>query len=299
MDFYLDMGNCARAYLRAFGHKQADRLTDEEVAVAFFRILGRIPAAVPRTFERPAEPLPALTDEEAAGLAQLQQEVEQGQDLTPRMSTTLERTQNDPLFNDWGISHFHLGTSVQPSGFVGRTNLTAFAVIEDTRFLLLGLFPHDPRPYEDTDLLRLWKANWPESIGRYRMDAQPEQFLIDYSSDPEAIKTARKLNINAPTYVDGELYLPPGFGVTGDGGSFQSLQRHDHMARAAEKLQRFWMAQFPGVEGRFRMLTDEKAVVEHPDGTVWQWQDASGEFTRLPEPTEQSLITEFRSLGIN
>lgn len=298
MDFYLDMGNCARAYLRAFGHKQADRLTDEEVAVAFFRIMDRIPTATPRTFERPAGPLPG-EDEVAEGLAQLQREVEQGQDLTPRMSTTLERTQNDPLFNDWGIYHFHLGTSVKPSGFVERTNLTAFAVIEDKRFLLLGLFPHDPAPYEDTDLLRLWKANWPESIARHRLDAQPDQTVIDHSADAASIQGFRKAGINALTYVDGDSYLPPRLGVTGDGGSFQALRQHDRMAKAAVKLQGLWTVQFPGVEGRFRMLNDTWAAVEHPDGTVWQWQDASSEFTRLPELTEQQLIAEFRRLGIN
>lgn len=299
MDFYLDMARDARGYLRAYGHKDADRLGDDDVALMCFRMWERIPEPRPRTFERSSKPLPALSPEEQAGLAQLQQEVEQGEDLAPRLSTTLLFKHDDPLFNDWGIYHFHLGTSTGPNGFVKRTDHAAFAVIDGGRFLVLDVLPHDPRPYEEVDLLRIWKSDWPESIGHHQVDAVPEPFLIGHSADAAPIRALRDVGLNAPILVDGVAYLPPGGGVTGDGGSQKALGNHDRMAYALRTLQAAWARQFPGVEGRFRLLTSTHGVVQDPSNHLWGWDRAQNQFFRLDAALEQSTLDLFTQLDLD
>ena len=101
MDFYADMCRDARGWLKVYGHQQWERLSEDKVALAFFRLMHCLPLAVPRTFESSTEPLPTLTMTEAGGLVQLRAEVEAGAPLWPRLSTTTSRNHADGLLNDW------------------------------------------------------------------------------------------------------------------------------------------------------------------------------------------------------
>jgi len=132
MDFYADLHRDARAWLRVFGHQQWASLP-EEVRVAYFRLMHRLPHAITRSFERSSELLPALSLTEAEGLTQLQTEVEAGTPLWPRLSTTVTRNHMNGLLNAWGVSHFRLGPPVVGQRFTGRTDHTAFALSRDFR----------------------------------------------------------------------------------------------------------------------------------------------------------------------
>lgn len=278
MDFVTDLRGEARQWLPTLGYQDADQLSDAEALTLYLRIHHRIPQPRPRSFHRPAEPLPTLSWKEEAGLAQLQREVEQGKPLRPRLSTGLLFRSADPLFNDWGVMHFHLGTRLQPDGFVKRTNHTAYAVVERDRFLLLAVLPHQPRPYEDTELLRRWQANWPDSIARFQVDAKVDDGTREISKDPALILAYRDKGYNVPTVVGGRTYLPMGGGVTVDGGAVDALKEENRLTYEARWLQRDWQAQFPGQSGRLRFGYQE-FVVQDSAGNLWHQQAAGQAFS--------------------
>ena len=82
---------------------------------------GVIVDTVPRKIIKADEftsPPPELVD----GFNILIDKIKEGIDITPHLSKKLtDLNYDDPLLNDWGIYHLHLGTEFDKRGFVNRT----------------------------------------------------------------------------------------------------------------------------------------------------------------------------------
>src|SRR5258708_299506 len=90
-----------------------------------------------------------------------------GKNLNPYLSRKLlDATYSDPLLNDWGIHHLHLGLSVESDGFVERDDSLLFAVVRDDGLYLLDTLAHGA--WTDNSLVEIIHTNWPELIASYK-----------------------------------------------------------------------------------------------------------------------------------
>ena len=101
-------------------------------------------------------------------LDQIERIIQDGDDLTPYLSRKIkeEVDYNDPLLNDWGVHHLHLGTKVESDGFVNRTGPLLYCRFEEERAYFIATLPHGS--WTTLKLIRTVHQNWPESLSQFR-----------------------------------------------------------------------------------------------------------------------------------
>lgn len=183
---------------------------------------------------------------------------EQGKPLWPYTSKqTSKPSKHDPLLNQWGVFHFHLGTQLEPDGYIQRTGELLFARVVDTQLYLIGLYDHDS--FRDSEVLQTAIRNWPDSFEPYRLrglsisgSATPSRFIADgelkgasrtvlihptLDLSPESVGDFRKLGLNATFQAEsGALYSPPGGGHTSARTSVLAMVHADHEIWWAQQL---------------------------------------------------------------
>ena len=301
MDFYQDTLNEGRRWLETWGVKEihtgtdpnkakptpvltpVEELSDSEFGVAFFRTLHRLPRAIPRTFEQSSEPLPELSEAETAGLAQLKVEVEAGLSLWPRLSRTWVRGQTDGLLSEWSIFHFHLGDKLQDARFVTRSCHVALAMVTQTRFLLIAVRPHGkgcPPPWYDKNYLELVNAHWPEELR-----SLPEDFTLAFDVDgPDMIRDLRKAGVTVLLNVGGRILMPPGGGMSADGGSSRAVLDHNAHYYRLKHWEQAWAAQFSNVPVKLTYFPDAGFLLVGLNHLWWahDTENGSAEFWSIP-----------------
>jgi hypothetical protein len=147
-------------------------------------------------------------------------EVERGDDLTPRLSTRAlylhddeaaergraSRRDLDPLLNDWGVHHLHLGPHSHEKRFVQRSkNLLLISFLDDHAYAVT-LLAHGS--WADENILCIMADNWPEdgvllgSLSGIRL-AQP--------IPPESRLELRNAGVSTMyEHHDGRVYVPRG-----------------------------------------------------------------------------------------
>lgn len=166
LDFVRDVSAIFRTHLAGLGYRLTPGLSDEEVRIAYINAKHRLVATRPRGIHRATGF--ACPPTMAAGLAHLEARIAGGDDLRPHLSRGIvNATYSDSLLNDWGISHFHLGTTLDADGFAARTGPLLFARMTSTDAYLIGVRAHGG--WSSQDLLATIFQNWPETIERYRL----------------------------------------------------------------------------------------------------------------------------------
>jgi hypothetical protein len=149
------------------------------------------------------------------GFNLLQSKFKQGVNVNPHLSRSIKYSDSleDLLFFDWGITHFHLGTSIEADGFIARTKPLLFAIVTLTDVYFIKIANHGN--WSDKELLEIVDANWPELIERYRIDGEP---VRTFSS--EEIGELRKAHVNTMIKLSSDRsYISPGGGLTSAGTS--------------------------------------------------------------------------------
>lgn len=269
MSFYLDMCKDARKWLKFHGHIDSGSLDDRDSAIWLYRMMHRVPRAHPRSYESSQRITSVISIDEKKGLVLLKNEVESGESLIPRMSTSLVKIFNDHLLNDWGIHHFHLGTKFENSGFISRTKHVVFAIITQDKFLLIDIKPHNPAPWSDPELLKIIYEVWPEVLQPHYLPGVKSR--VDLSK-PEHISRLRKAGITTMTSIGGKVFTLLGGGLVSDGGSVQALVNHDRMANFTTRLQHEWYAEVRR-PASFRLLDEFHYMIQEKDGRLWTWED--------------------------
>ncbi|KAA9325133.1 hypothetical protein F0P96_20770 [Hymenobacter busanensis] len=159
----------------------------------------------------------------ATGLASFLAKVENGQNLRPHMSRGVKKVANrDALRYDWGIHHFHLGTTVAPDGFVTRTGPVLFAWVTDAAMYLLGIYPHGV--WNQQQMLQLIHRNWPVLLEPYTIATAG---LVHHLTDEE-IGQARRAGVTVAIEVaEGVVVAPPGGGMPTSGHSMRAVRGND------------------------------------------------------------------------
>lgn len=170
---------------------------------------ARIIACRPRSVKQSSE-VQALRATYPA-IASITAALRSGDDVTPWLSDRVRlRKQDrlaDPMFNDWQVSHFHLGRIFDRPNRTKRDGPLLFAYIGADRATLLDVQPHGS--WTRTDLLRI--------LLRTNPSAMPEAVGVLPSKTPmtdEQRAVLRGKGGSTAVEIDGKLYFPPGMGIT-------------------------------------------------------------------------------------
>jgi hypothetical protein len=232
IDLYRDWIAHLRNELSTFGYDVTQFRTDEQVAHAFLNLLRRLVRPVPRavlkskSFSCPADLLP--------GLAEVERKIVAGDDLSPHLSRFLRSPSfNDPLLNDWGIHHIHLGTVVEDDGFISRTCPVLFARFDNAAAYLIDVLPHGSWALQS--MVKTLHDNWPDSIKHFRLKGV---ISLERSLADGDIARLRKANVNTMVQLgEGIVYAPIGGGFATSSLSTDVVVRSNHCARRLRTMQ--------------------------------------------------------------
>ncbi len=149
------------------------------------------------------------------GYAELKSELEQGIDVTARLSRNASKpTYEDKLLNDWGITHFHLGLR-DAQGKVQGGDDVLFAFICDDVVHCIGFFKH--QSWSKIVLLEILQRNWPQAVEHARAKG-----VTGYEWSDEDRAKIRATYGNILNTVNGEVFAPIGGGISAAGTSMRA-----------------------------------------------------------------------------
>jgi hypothetical protein len=142
-------------------------------------------------------------------------ELRTGGDLTPWLSGSIRKKKTDPkadlMFNDWQISHFHLGKVFATPDMIKRTSDLLFAYITSEKAVLLDVQPHDGS-WTMQSLLRILLQTSPQD-----MEQKEATGMLGSNYTADEAYELRKAGVTVPFEVEGRLFFPPGLGVVTSG----------------------------------------------------------------------------------
>ncbi len=163
--------------------------------------------------------------------------LEKGTSVFPYLSKNiLESNYNDPLLNDWGVYHLHLGKKKDKHNprFIERTKELLFLRIDSDKAYLINIYKHGD--WSKTEILKSICANWPESIDEYIVDSC---FEVSPKTTEATVKQARKKNAFVLHQSEiGKVYLPFGGGVASSGHNINGVKYADLLLTNLERLEK-------------------------------------------------------------
>lgn len=221
-----DLARSLRERLRRSDVALAVDLAPVDVAIRFFDYVRRAVRARPRQVYRSDElNQRTFADSERAGLECIISAIARAEPLGPFYSRQwLDLEGNDPLFNDWGFRHMHLGgPDIEQDGFVRRTEQVLFVQLQRDAAYLIDVLEHGsrhPTTFAEPHLLDIVHRRWPELIAHARCDD-----VSDLSpNDAEARwrlsrrRSGPRLSMGVAA-ADGTVYVQPGGGFMSSGRS--------------------------------------------------------------------------------
>jgi hypothetical protein len=174
------------------------------------------------------------------------QKVANGDPLRPHQSKLAANADyNDGLLNDWGIDHFHLGTTLRADGWIERSGPLLYALVTESDFYCIAVQAHGA--WTQQQMIETIHANWPSSIAASRMQGVVD--LVHVPTDAD-VKTLRSSQINTfLKMADGTIYGPPGLGYSLSGVSTAAALKTTRMVRDCRDLEAAVREQMEGDVG--------------------------------------------------
>lgn len=223
-DFVRDVAVRCTGMLSAAGYTY-QAANDRETIRTYGSVKRRRITTRPRSVYKAAYTVPAhLT----AGEQQLIEKVKSGADLWPHQSRKIGNAAfEDGMLNDYGLQHFHLGTTPDPTrpNLLQGTNELLFAVVKENDFHALGIFDH--KAWSKQALLGIIQAHWPKLIDPYVLKGGEHMKVLGLRHDYTDEKAAklRKAGVNVLTQgADGSVRAGPGGGITTNGKSISTTR---------------------------------------------------------------------------
>jgi hypothetical protein len=143
------------------------------------------------------------------------------------------------MFFDWGTYHFHLGMKPHPKspGFVARTDELLFAITHprEDKMYLIDVHSHKGA-FENQNLMHIIQADWPEILADYELKGLSSEGPA-FRSDTD-VKDDRQAGLTSLTSGSGgNLFAPPGGGITTAGTSAKNQLAADQAKKRARSLQ--------------------------------------------------------------
>lgn len=150
--------------------------------------------------------------------------------MTHWLSASIRKRKTDPkadlMFNQWRMSHFHIGPTRRRSARAERGDLILFAHIGADTATLLDVQPH--RNWTRTDLLRILLQTDPTAM--HSIGSTQDLPLTD-----EQHRILRRKHATGPITIDGRAYAAPGIGLMGSGDSLRFRVMADHLAFVVQR----------------------------------------------------------------
>lgn len=277
--------------LRAQGITVGADTSVDEAAKTFFNHAHRSVEPRPRRVHRSRELDQRHVEHDHADVIDaIEASAIRGDDLRPHLSRQTARPMaTDDLRNDWGLLHFHLGsTTPEHDGYVTRSGPLLFVFVCADDLFMVDVLDHGE--WANDDLIEIIHSNWPETLAQFRMAMPPSP----RRPTPEERTAARRAGITMPAQMrDGTVYYPPGGGQATNRTATRMRSDADWLFRHVRGIAR-WCCHN---EGRIRTalaedgvdapdpmqlglvrLEHEFAVIEATTGTLIriQWDDAQG-----------------------
>ena len=151
-----------------------------------------------------------------AAIAVIESALIAGKDVRPWLSNSARRPRDkrkhtsDLMYNDWQITHFHLGNVFENAQAIKRTESLLYAHVDATSATLLCVEEHGA--WALTDLLRILLRTSPEKMLRTEvkgiLGTQRESYTDKERQD------LRRSGLNTLLKIDGRFFMPPGLGLT-------------------------------------------------------------------------------------
>ena len=217
-----------RDELAAMNIPLSPTVSPDEVFITFYDAKNRRLSPKQRKFF--AAPTLAVPPEHEAGFDLLKAKVEAGDDLSPHLSLRIESSDKpDGLLIDWGIYHFHLGTTPHKKApnFMARTGPLLYARVTSDAFYAIAVVDHGS--WTNKDLLEQLHAHFPESLEEFRMEGIVG-LEHNNSEDDHALLRENGI-VGFVSLEDGTVLMPPGLGFTSNGRTSVQATLWMHKAR--------------------------------------------------------------------
>ena len=273
MDFYSDWIEILRRELTTEGFPPEAHDDDQDICFRYFNFRKRSVSTIPREVLKPSDF--TVPTEHQEGVDEIIKKLENGTSMVPHLSRSItDADYDDAMLNDWGIHHFHLGTTIDQTGFVERTGPLLFTRITNKHAYLLGIFGHGQ--WANQTLIEIIHNTWPDSINQFKLVGVIE--LFDIPTDQE-ISMLRSGGISTIVQTaDQTVYAPMGGGITTSGLSVEVVSVCDRYARAVKKLEQYVIAQS---EKMIKHLSDQGHEVG--DTVTLKLQIINGQFVAVEE----------------
>ncbi len=256
-------------FIRDVAERCADELTragytpdpadDEDTIYTYVSIRHRRVRASTRAVHKANYTVPLHL---ASGEQQLLAKVEAGGDLWPHQSRKIGNLSvEDGMLNDYGIQHFHLGTTPAPCRphLIAGTKELLFAIVKDRDFYAIGIYDHNA--WTKQALLDVVLTTWPSLTEIYA--TKDVQGLARNYTDDEVMKL-RAAGINVlQLRPDGKVQMGMGGGVASDGRSIAVRRETDQFIDHIEELEQVVAAALEPY------VTDGRLPSDAPVRVVW------------------------------
>src|SRR5579863_4487412 len=232
MDFFHDLAKILEHDLTSAGYTLPQNLSDQSVAMGYLNALHRqIPRKPRRVLESSELVCPSSL---AAGYAEVKRKASVGESLVPHQSRLLDDIEyKDPLLNDWGVHHLHLGTTLESHGYMARTGPLLFARVTDDALFAIQIYEHGA--WSKREIVEIIHRNWRESIDRYRLKGVIG--LATQNITDQNIKNLRSAGVQALIQVGDSVYAPMGGGIMSSGESMRVIRSLDELRRSCRQLE--------------------------------------------------------------
>jgi hypothetical protein len=225
----------------------------DKVLLRYLNLCGRLPPVLRWTIKVSTDlQSRQLPKDLKNGMDLLVETARGGKGLRPHMSENIEHPDfRDLLFYDWGVFHFHLGTSKKPNGYMKRTDELLFAVADrpSATLYLLDIRTHADG-FANQDLLRVIEGNWPEVLDKYTLVGD---FGATAEPTDEDVRNLRNAGTNTIVRTKGGRSLAPmGGGMTTNKSSVSNRMQADGIKRELQRIENVIASKRPRLEGLYR-----------------------------------------------
>lgn len=232
IDFSADWKAYMLSDIAGQGYQVASSETIDSISYKFFNVRRRRLQTRPRNVHESSEfQCPVNLSN---GYQSLKAKLAAGEDVTPHLSKSLlDVNYDDPLLNDWGIHHFHLGQKVESSGFIDRTGPLLFAFVTPDDVYCINVFPHGA--WTEQELIKILHRNWPATIADFKLNGV---LGLEHSVSNQDIAKLRKAGVQTMVEVGpGVVYAPMGGGYSTAGTSIRATMQSDNYRRIVRSLE--------------------------------------------------------------
>lgn len=232
LDFRQDWIEILRGELSKLGYAVDPASDFNTISVQYFNLRSRLISQRKREVKLSDTFVCPSTLSEA--FEKLKAKIQGGQDLTPHLSSRIKNLEyDDPMLNDWGIFHLHLGQTVQANGFVERTGPLLYARVDSDCVYCINIYEH--QNWTKQEMIEIVHRNWPQSIESYLLRGV---IGLSHRLSDEELKEARKYNVNTAIEVaPGVVYAPIGGGYMSDGTGQRVVRSASHMAKILRQFE--------------------------------------------------------------